>query len=125
MSKGIVPANHKVSVAWQIVFTFIPILNIWAFYRIRKLRMYLLLIVLPTALLSAVLALYYLERSPSELGFMRRNPFALYDTPSFVASSILANVASFALKGFEIYLIIVWSRKHNRLFDQIQGQSSQ
>jgi hypothetical protein len=35
---ALLPANHKVSVGWQIVFTFIIVLNFWAFYRIRKLR---------------------------------------------------------------------------------------
>jgi hypothetical protein len=48
------PADHKVSVAWQIVFTFIPIVNLWAFYRIRKLRKYLLYVVVPAIVLSVL-----------------------------------------------------------------------
>ncbi|HEX2556733.1 MAG TPA: hypothetical protein VHK86_00290, partial [Nitrososphaera sp.] len=52
------PANHKVSVAWQIVFTFIPILNLWAFYRIRKLRKYLLFVVVPSIIVSILLLAY-------------------------------------------------------------------
>jgi hypothetical protein len=46
------PANHKVSVGWQIVFTFIPIVNFWAFYRIRKLRKYVLYVVAPSIIVS-------------------------------------------------------------------------
>ena len=33
----------RVTIRWQCVFAFIPIINFWASYRIRKLRKYLLL----------------------------------------------------------------------------------
>src|SRR5687768_11519840 len=49
------PADDKVSVAWQIVFTFIPIVNLWAFYRIRRLRKYLLYVVVPVIVLSVLI----------------------------------------------------------------------
>jgi len=53
------PANHKVSVAWQIVATFVPIANFWAFYRIRKLRKYVLYVIVPEIVVSIALLAYY------------------------------------------------------------------
>jgi len=48
--------NQKVSVAWQIVFTFIPVVNFWAFYRIRKLRKYVLYILVPSLIVGIAYA---------------------------------------------------------------------
>ncbi|HEX7033592.1 MAG TPA: hypothetical protein VF172_11390 [Nitrososphaera sp.] len=114
------PANHKVSVGWQIVFTFIGILNLWAFYRIRKLRKYLLYVVAPSVVVSVVLVLYLIgstgtarqsdSLNPADQWF----PYSEEQLP-FV---VLSYAANFALQGFSVYLVIVWSREHNRKFDQ-------
>jgi len=40
----------KVSVRWQCVFAFLPIINLWAAYRIRKLRRFLLLSLILTGI---------------------------------------------------------------------------
>jgi len=40
--------QQSVSVGWQTVFMFISILNIWAFYRIEKLGLGLVIIILPS-----------------------------------------------------------------------------
>jgi hypothetical protein len=50
------PANNKVSVCWQIVFTFLPVLNFWASYRIRKLRKHVLHVTAPEIAVSVFLA---------------------------------------------------------------------
>jgi hypothetical protein len=70
-----------------------PVLNFWAFYRIKKLRRYVGYLTLPT------LAAYYIF-------------------------GILPGIILFI--GLSIYLVIKWSRKHNRQFDQpaTQTQSS-
>jgi hypothetical protein len=47
------PADKKVSLFWQLVFAYVPILNVWAFYRIRKLQKYFVLIIIPQFLLVA------------------------------------------------------------------------
>lgn len=47
----------KVSVRWQCIFAFIPILNLWAAYRIRKLRRFLLLYLILTAV-NIVISLF-------------------------------------------------------------------
>lgn len=53
------PATGKVSVGWQIVFALIPFLDLWAFYRIRKLRKYLLFTAVPTFISAFVQSLYF------------------------------------------------------------------
>jgi len=98
------------------VFTFLPIVNFWAFYRIRKLRRYVLYVVVPSIVLGIT---YGISVAIS----------AIYD-PNFIAhstdttfifthpSAIAANAISWALGGFSIYLVIIWSRQHNKQFNQ-------
>lgn len=102
------PANHKVSVAWQIVALFVPIANFWAFYRIRKLRKYLLYVFVPSVVTSVALTWYI-----SDGGYFASSSIdALFFPPI-----VLANVLSWGLFGFSIYLVTRWSREHNHKFD--------
>jgi len=120
-----VPANHKVSVAWQIVFTFISILNLWAFYRIRKLRKYVLYVTAPSLVLSIFLIWYYFfSRSPNEVSFRRSEGFTFGDPAVFWPITILSNVIAIALQGLSIYLVIIWSRQHNKQFDRPTTQTT-
>ncbi len=117
------PAEKKVSVGWQIVFTFIPIANLWAFYRIRKLRRYLLYVIVPQIIISVAIGAYtssmFAADYPS-FGFnepadpFAADPFEIYSNPIIIASYAL----SIALQGLTIYLVIIWSRQHNRQYDQ-------
>jgi len=135
------PADHKVSVSWQIVFTFLPIVNFWAFYRIRKLRKYVLYVIVPEIVLSiAIVAYYYSDADYSKWGddglafgqsdsvvpslanesdwyIIKRDVTLGTIAPSFVYSSIIGNAVGWGLQGFAIYLVIIWSRAHNRKFD--------
>jgi hypothetical protein len=131
------PANHKVSVAWQIVFTFIPILDLWAFYRIRKLQKYVLWVILPMIALSVAIASYYFYVITKELidGALRYDNSTLDSNNgtqvavsrvvpaqgSFREVSDSSNIvfigAGIGFQGLSIYLIISWSRQHNRTFD--------
>ena len=126
------PANQKVSVPWQIVATFVPIANFWAFYRIRKLRKYLLYTYVP-ALITSLIVFSYVYSD----GFRYYRPFdpedpGLCDSPilnrpwqSFTLDDcvlrfyamIIGQVIGWCLFGFSIYLVIIWSRQHNRNFD--------
>ena len=47
----------KISVLWQCIFAFVPFINLWAAYRIRKLRRLLLLYVILTSV-SIVINLF-------------------------------------------------------------------
>ena len=53
------PAHTKVSVAWQTVFTFLPIVNFWAFYRMRKLCKYVLYVIVPSIALSITINFHF------------------------------------------------------------------
>jgi hypothetical protein len=117
-----VPANNKVSVGWQIVFTFLPIVNFWAFYRIRKLRKYVLYIIVPEIILGAAYGVYVAMSILSEPDFMR---FSRVDSSFYYYGPhyIALNAIGWALQGFSIYLIIIWSRLHNRRVDASTGQA--
>ncbi|MGI0013977.1 MAG: hypothetical protein ACREBU_11130 [Nitrososphaera sp.] len=102
------PANHKVSVAWQIVALFVQIANLWAFYRIRKLRKYLAYTFVPSIITSIALAWYIADSGlwASQETFVPLTPFV-----------VVSYVIGWGLFGFSIYLVIIWSRQHNRSFD--------
>ena len=113
------PADHKVSVAWQIVFTFITGLNFWAFYRIRKLRKYLVYAYIPS-IIAWVPALWFLIEVGIWVGAADL-PYPIitwYQSPTIVGGMINA-----ALLGFSIYLVIKWSREHNKKYETRQKAS--
>src|SRR5213593_4532461 len=85
------PANRKVSVAWQIIFTFIPILNLWAFYRIKKLRKYFLYIIVPMIAVSIGIAVYISSKTDSvEASFAYPGYFGMpFGDPNVSASGYL------------------------------------
>ena len=117
-------ANHKVSVAWQIVFTFIPIANFWAFYRIRKLRKYVLYVIVPQIAL-AVIVIGYTFGNIADLQMKAESPLSI-ERLAFFGSAFrmtVSQVISWGLHGFSIYLVIIWSRQHNRQFDQPATQA--
>lgn len=112
------PANHKVSVAWQIVFSFIPIVDLWSFYRIRKLRKFVLFIILPyavTTIIALILiapAYYEAKLVDPNLRFSRLN----WQTAN-PGLYIVITTISWGLQALAIYLVIIWSREHNRAFE--------
>ena len=118
------PADHKVSVAWQIVALFLPIANFWAFYRIRKLRKYVLYVVLPSVATSTVATYRVFDVSsgylPGDNVLVFGDPFAIYRDPAYIACLAIG----WALFGLSIYLVVKWSREHNRQFDQPTAQAT-
>jgi len=149
----LMPANHKVSVAWQIFFTFIPIVNFWAFYRIRKLTKFLLYVIIPAIAASIAIASLFIyltlepifDRSINATAIKSANassngfangyvvlPQINVETvqpepwPGMVRMSTLAGqIIGVGLQIWSIYLIIIWSRQHNRQFDQPTTQTEQ
>ena len=126
------PANGKVSVGWQIVFTFLPIVNLWAFYRIRRLTKYFLYVIVPSIALSVILSYYSLaglwvvdstdsialdqfaNTDEKEPRFTSRDQ--VWVMPPYSAILTVSNVIGWGLQAFAIYLVIIWSRQHNRHF---------
>jgi hypothetical protein len=111
------PAGHKVSVAWQIVFKFLPVVNFWAFYRIRKLRKYLLYVIAPEIILTGIVLWYYFASMPSFTS-LGDDTLAFGSSPEINQVQIIGSVIEWALQGLSIYLVIIWSRQHNKQFDQ-------
>jgi hypothetical protein len=110
-----VPANHKVSIGWQIVATFIIIANFWAYYRIRKLRKYLLYIFLP---LIAVLILDRVyEVSSRRFSPWGDNGLAFGNPPIDIPFVIAVFALVVIIRVFDIYFVVKWSREHNRQYD--------
>lgn len=112
------PATRPVSLGWQFIFAFIPILNVWAFYRIRRLRKYFLLVIVPQ---FAILAAIGMSTSNMVLVRFVHPPLGLvWPDPNLKLSSegdFDAAVLGVALQVLTLYLVIKWSREHNRQFD--------
>jgi hypothetical protein len=122
------PADHKVSVAWQIVFTFIPIANFWAFHRISKLRKYVLYVIVPMIAVSVAISAYISSISDAlEASFGYPGYFDLISGNLSTMSllSLASNAIGIGLHAFAIYLMIIWSRQHNKQFDPPAVQSSE
>ena len=111
------PAKNKVSILWQIIFVlFIPIVGIWAFYRIRKLQKFLLYVVLPSIAFTSLI-LIPISSLSSEISDELDNDY--FTSSEFEKYGILVigiSIGSIALTAWEIYLILVWSEKWNKQF---------
>ena len=83
--------QEPVSVGWQIVFLIIPYVWIYAFYRIEKLRIGLVLAIISTG---------------AGIGFQMLLPF-----PWGLASSWVFYII------IPIYFIVKWSREWNKKFE--------
>jgi hypothetical protein len=111
--------QNKVSVGWQIVFTFIPIVNFWAFYRIRKLRKYVLYVVVPSVVFVTAYLAYYFNSYYFHSFFGPVEPPVHFDPLVYALPQVIGS----GLQGFAIYLVIIWSRQHNRNFDLQPAQT--
>ena len=123
------PANHKVSVGWQIVFTFLPVVNFWAFYRIRKVTKYFFYVILPSIAFTIAIVVVVLS-PPSQYGYIgsldwyEGATISPASEPTDIRVSIISNIIGIGLQLWSIYLLIIWSRQHNKQFDQPVTQST-
>jgi len=121
----------KVSIGWQMVFAIISPVNLWAFYRIKKLRLYALYVIAPSIIVSSiVIARGFYEMNNPQKGFDddgNRYPeptLPPYMTPiepqvrKFNTGTymILNIVSSVGLTIFSVYLVVKWSRHWNEQF---------
>lgn len=114
------PAKGPVSILWQILFVvFIPFLDLWAFYRIKKLKKYLLYVYLPQFIVGGIIAGLILgavleENSVDKLETLSE------DLGNNELTLILSNVVmGLGFTIFSIYLIATWSEKWNKQFSDI------
>lgn len=89
-------------------------MNFWAFYRLRKLRKYLLYVIMP----SIVALLVVIGVQPIYDSMILALDFKLLAL-SYLSyhAVIVGQLLDIGLQGFTIYLVITWSRKHNRKYD--------
>lgn len=90
--------QEPVSVGWQIVFVIIPYVWIYAFYRIEKLRIGLVLAIISTG---------------AGIGLQMLLPF-----PWGLASSWVFYII------IPIYFVVKWSREWNKKFEQSSTEST-
>ena len=118
------PATGKVSVAWQAFFAIIPLLNWWAFFRIRKLRKFVLFIVVPLIISYTGLEAFLISISMQILQETMKSgtPSQTTIEPNIFVQ--IAVVTPFVLVILAILLMIGWSIQHNKRFGQPAIQSS-
>ena len=111
------PAKGPVNILWQILFVvFVPILDLWAFYRIKKLRRYLLFVYLPQLIIGGIIVGFILSTVFEEDSLDRLESFSKDlkgNDLILVASNI---VLGLGFTVFSIYLIATWSEKWNKQF---------
>lgn len=120
-------AKDKVSIRWQVVFAIISPLNLWAFYRIKKLRKYLLCVFVPSIIVGLVLSMigYYETMLINPLGGQMGSDYTMplppYMTPitpqvgkfDLIPYTGIGIASSIGFALFSVYLIVKWSRQWN------------
>ena len=111
------PAKGPVSVLWQIIFVvFIPILDLWAFYRIKKLKKYLLYVIVPQIVIGGIIAGIILSMAFEENSLEKLENFS-EDLENNDLTLIISNILmGLGFTIFSIYLIATWSESWNKKF---------
>ena len=116
------PAKGPVSLTWQTIFCFIPIMDIVASYRVKRLRWYLLIFIgyggLSTAIQSVINPLdetaLYNEKVFSETTGFDWNYALLGSNPELsIITIIVHNTIAYVIA---VFLIRRWSKKWNQNF---------
>ncbi len=111
------PAKGPVSVLWQIIFVvFIPILDLWAFYRIKKLKKYLLYVYVPQIVIGGIIVGIILSMAFEENSLEKLENFS-EDLENNDLTLIISNILmGLGFTIFSIYLIVTWSERWNKKF---------
>ena len=109
------PADGKVSLTIQTVFCAIPILDMYAAYRIKKLRKYLALIILVIAIPVTIASVIFLPVEDEGIdGFTNMMMFYYGVNDDQFLYSIGTQIGTIL---FAIFLIRRWSNQWNKQFD--------
>ena len=108
-------AKNKVNVKWQIVFALISPLNIWAFYRIKKLTKSALYIFVPSFAIQTPISFQSMNMAldPKLLSPSDINGNIMLLDPTLYAISIISSIGFTILA---IILIVKWSKEWNKSF---------
>lgn len=120
------PAKGRVSIGWQIVFAIISPVNLWAFYRIKRLRLFVLYVMVPSIAISSIViaGVFYEMGNPEIIEEYPEPSLPSYMTPiepqvgKFnTGKYMMLNLASsIGLTVLSVYLIVKWSRQWNEQF---------
>ena len=110
------PAKEKVSLSVQTIFCLIPILDMYAAYRIKKLRRYLVIMILVIAVPVSIASAVFLPTNDEDIVEGFTNVMIFYygvDDRQFIFSvGVQIGTVLFA-----IFLIRRWSKQWNMQFD--------
>jgi hypothetical protein len=116
------PATGKVSLLRQTIYVFIPILDLYAAYHIKKLRWYLLIMILVGFAMSGIASAINPpmtdideDRIFTIHGELNWEYLILGENPELtIATTIVYQAVVF---GIAVYLIRKWSKQWNMQFD--------
>lgn len=99
--------KEPVNVNWQTLFVFIPILDLWAAYRVQKLRMFLLIFLVGFGGASILIEIAFLENID---GMLELSPN--YVIPDYVVAGIYISIT---VVNFVVAVILIrkWSKEWN------------
>ena len=108
--KGV--ATKPVSLFYQTLFVFI--IDVIAFYRIKKLRRFLLILVIPGTIITSTISSIFTDYTcePDWMLYM------IYDTCQSFELQIITSLIYAAYLVFSIYLIRKWSIQWNKQFER-------
>ena len=119
------PAKGKVSLLTQTLFCFIPVLDLYAAYRIKKLRRYIvimmLVIIIPISIASAIFIPTDYD-DPDGVTKMLTFYYGVEDAQDEIIFAVTTNIATVL---FAIFLIRRWSNSWNAQFDTDQTNEQQ
>lgn len=116
------PAKGPVSITWQTIFCFIPVMDIVASYRIKKMRWYLLIFTIFGAISMLIQSIVYpLDETPiyneriySEINGVDWNYAILGSNPDLgILNIIIHHTIAYVIA---VYLIRRWSKRWNQNF---------
>ena len=106
------PANGLVSLTRQTIYSIIPVLDIIAFYKIKHLRKYLLIVYVGVALVAG--SAYSLIVTPESWAFNENyDPNFIFSTTDWILQIPMMGIAM----AIQIFLVRRWSRKWNEQFN--------
>lgn len=114
------PANGPVSILRQTIYCFIPIMDLYAAYHIKKLRWYLLITIvfgLVMGVISEVANPNELTADPSLYGDnekLKLDAVMFGQNPEITKTLIIVNIV--LTWAVAVYLIRKWSKKWNEQF---------
>ncbi|MDH3502503.1 MAG: hypothetical protein OEL69_08375 [Nitrosopumilus sp.] len=111
------PATGPVSKFWQIIFTFIPILDLYAFYRIKKLRKYFLYVIIPflAIVLGITFSLVLAELQSRDFSF--EDDSITTENEEFLSLIFVPIEIGFHI--LTIYFVYTWSKQWNEQFPKV------